>query len=441
MTIVPIIMLLFFLFMFLKPFYLQSSGSIGVADICLMGCFALLLGQRLWELVHGGRQRRWCSWRTFWKERGRKIWFHRDFLLYCFLAVALGLNLFYALRLRNHEFLKYSTFWLYNGFAIWIWQTMADWCGFPFFRMVNTAAKINLVVQYIIRISGRGRIFYEYWGAVRYMGTFNDPNQMAFFLLMMLLLIWMYRCKYGDRSFWIFFLLTLPVLADSKSTGVWLGMTVWGVFWLAYEVYCLWKKGYITRRMLVAVGACLLLSVSIVLYLLWPSADFDVRTVDYNLINRIREKIWKVTNGGFYSLSLDRGAGRLFLHPQYLLCGAGEGGFERFSDAGAVDELHSTWLSIWFCYGTVPMVLMILWLWKVLKANTPWMWCGILALLAESFFLINYRQPMFWMLLLYADAAVMEGQERGRCEIGICVHKAAGKRCEADEQKQRSAAK
>ena len=313
---------------------------------------------------------------------------------------------------------------------------MAGQCGFPLFRMVNITAKINLVVQYIIWISDRGRIFHEYWGAVRYMGTFNDPNQMAFFLFMMLLMIWMYRCKYGDRSFWIFFLLTLPVLADSKSTGVWLGMTVWGVFGLAYEVYCLWKKGYITRRMLVAVGACLLLSVSIVLYLLWPSADFDVRTVDYNLINRIREKIWKVTNGGFYSLSLDRGAGRLFLHPQYLLCGAGEGGFERFSDAGAVDELHSTWLSIWFCYGTLPMALMVLWLRKVLKANTPWMWCGILSLLAESFFLINYRQPVFWMILLYADVAVLGSQERD-CED----HKDARKSRKADEQNLRSAAK
>ncbi len=429
-------MLMFFLFMFLKPFYLQASGNIGAADICLMGCFASLLRQRLRELVRGGRQRRLCGWRTYWKERGRRLWSHRDFPLYCFLAAAVVLNLFYAFRLRNHEFIRYSAFWLYNGFAIWTWRIMAGQCGFPLFRMVNITAKINLVVQYIIWISDRGRIFHEYWGAVRYMGTFNDPNQMAFFLFMMLLMIWMYRCKYGDRSFWIFFLLTLPVLADSKSTGVWLGMTVWGVFGLAYEVYCLWKKGYITRRMLVAVGACLLLSVSIVLYLLWPSADFDVRTVDYNLINRIREKIWKVTNGGFYSLSLDRGAGRLFLHPQYLLCGAGEGGFERFSDAGAVDELHSTWLSIWFCYGTLPMALMVLWLRKVLKANTPWMWCGILSLLAESFFLINYRQPVFWMILLYADVAVLGSQERD-CED----HKDARKSRKADEQNLRSAAK
>ena len=61
------------------------------------------------------------------------------------------------------------------------------------------------------------------------------------------------------------------------------------------------------------------------------------------------------------------------------------------------------------------MVLMVMWLRKVLKANTPQMWCAVGGLLTESFFLVNYRQPMFWMILLYADVT-MGKLESGQVE-------------------------
>ena len=51
--------------------------------------------------------------------------------------------------------------------------------------------KVNIGVQLLIYLTGRGRIFREYWGAVRYQGTFNDPNQLAFFLFMMILLLYL----------------------------------------------------------------------------------------------------------------------------------------------------------------------------------------------------------------------------------------------------------
>ena len=391
-------MVLFFLFMILKPFYLQSSGSVGVADICLMGCFILLLGQ--W-LLQEQRERKGRN--TFWWKRERRICYHRDFLFYCFLACVLMINLFYCIWLRNLEFMEYSIYWFYNGLAIWTWRTMADRYGRPFFQMVNTAAKINIVVQFIIWAFGRGRIYYEYWGAVRYMGTFNNPLQLGFFLLMMLVLIWMYRYRYDDRSFWLFLALASLPLLNSESLGMWLGVAVWGIAVLGHTVYLLWKRGSVPGWLLIGSSVCLLSLAALVLYRIWPPADFDICLVEYNLVTRFQEKIWKVMDRGIFGLILDREWGRLLLYPQYLLWGAGEGGFVRFIDAGDAIELHSTWLSIWFCYGAVPMAMVILWLQKVLKANTPQMWCAIAGLLVESFFLINYRQPMFWMILLYAD--------------------------------------
>lgn len=386
---------LFFLFLLLKPFYIQSSGSIGIADVCLMGCFLMLAGRKRIDKSQTG--------------------YSKDFLFYGFLAAALAVNLIYCIVLHNFEFLRYSVFWIYNGCAVWLWRTMAGLYNLSFFKMVNTGAKINILIQYLIWASGRGRLYYEYWGAVRYMGTFNNPLQMAFFLFMMLLLIWMYRCRYGDRSFWLFFILSLPVLADSKSTGIWLGIAVWGVLCAAREMYLFWKKGRVPAWIPAAAGVCLLFLTALFLYWIWPPENFDITSVDYNLMTRLQEKIWKMRERGLRGLISDRAAGRLFLYPQYLLWGAGEGGFERFLNAGPAMELHSTWLSIWFCYGTFPAALMVLWLRKILRANTTRMWCAVIALLTESFFLVNYRQPMFWMILLYADlTAETTVREKGK---------------------------
>ena len=119
------------------------------------------------------------------------------------------------------------------------------------------------------------------------------------------------------------------------------------------------------------------------------------------MISRIQEKLWKISHGGLTSLILDRGIEKLLLYPQYILWGAGEGGFDRFTLASQINEIHCCLLSILFCYGIVPTCILLKWLWKNLKCNSKAVWCAIAGLLIESFFLINYRQPLFWMILIY----------------------------------------
>ena len=45
---------------------------------------------------------------------------------------------------------------------------------------------------------------------------------------------------------------------------------------------------------------------------------------------------------------LDRGMEKLVLYPQYLLYGAGEGGFDRFTLASQVNEIHCCLFSVMF---------------------------------------------------------------------------------------------
>ena len=162
-------------------------------------------------------------------------------------------------------------------------------------------------------------------------------------------------------------------------------------------------------------GACLIVFAAVMIYL-WPPADFSVREGNYTLVERIQEKIWKAVYGGGSSFFMDRGLEKCWLYPQYLLYGAGEGGFARFTLASQVNEIHSCLFSILFCYGLIPTILLMYWLAKELLRLEGWMWPMILGLLAESFLLVNYRQPMFWLVLIWGSLNVPGVQVRGiRC--------------------------
>ena len=379
--------LFFLLFIFLKQFYLFPSGGMEAADVCLFASFFMLL----------------CD--CMRRRPERLLQLKTESLFYVFLASVLMINAYYGIRLGRGEFFKYTCFWIFNACAIWSFCYLTEYGGKAFLTGINRVVKVNIGVQLLIYLSGHGRIFREYWGAVRYQGTFNDPNQLAFFLFMMILLLYLYRCRFGDRSFPVFYVLVLPVIAASKSTGILLGVFVFTILAVLYELYQIGCKKGVSVKVWI-LGICMgVLIFGLFLWWIWPAADFDVKTVDYNMLTRIQEKIWKVAHGGLLGLFLDRGMEKLVLYPQYLLYGAGEGGFDRFTLASQVNEIHCCLFSVMFCYGLIPTSCLLVWLGLKLRRIDAAMTSAVIGLLAESFFLVNYRQPMFWMILLYGSVA------------------------------------
>ena len=370
------------LFLFLKQFYFFPSGNIGLADISLILCFLILI-------------------RSHIRNRDLPSTLKSDILLYLFLLCVLTINSIYGIINQNKEFFKYSLFWIYNICAIWTFRELYRLFGDKFLRLFTAIVKLNIITQFFIYLFGQGRLFHEYWGAIRYMGTFNDPNQLAFFLFLMILLGYLYVCTKKDRTYPVFYLLTLPVLYATKSTGILLGFISFTFFASIYYFYQITAHYRFSKKLWFILFSAISLFTVIFLIQIWPSDNFDVKNLDYTMISRIQEKLWKISHGGLTSLILDRGIEKLLLYPQYILWGAGEGGFDRFTLASQINEIHCCLLSILFCYGIVPTCILLKWLWKNLKCNSKAVWCAIAGLLIESFFLINYRQPLFWMILIY----------------------------------------
>ena len=397
---------LFYLFILLKPLYLFPSGSVGVADIFLILSFL--------TAIYGKKQ----------SGQGIRL-FREDIPFYLFLGFVVLINGCYYVYYGNREFLLYTMYWVYSAAAIWTFRVLYS---HVFMRGVALACGVNIFVQTAVLFSGHGRYFHETWGGSRFMGTFNDPNQFAFFLFTMFLVLFMaYRQKNESGAdkirqqtflrvlFYLVSGLSLFLIGCSKSTGMFLGLLVffsvllWQWFWDRMQ-----SSG---RRLAWQLGGIgLAVAVCILLWQLWPSADFDISKTDYSLISRVQQKIWKLSNGNLADLLYDRSAERLVLEPQYLLFGAGEGYFERFIPWGFearlspgvfhvfhVNEIHSSFFDVWFSYGLIPMALLTYWVMKHAVRCSRRQRAAVIALLAESFILMNLRQPFFWFILIYGS--------------------------------------
>lgn len=392
--------------------------------------------------------------------------FRQDIAWYIFLIFVIAINGYYSHAMHSGEYLKYTMFWLFNGLAVWTWRKLhvessceaydeaGCSCTEPDAVYENAACGSNLrrcsngsnalrraynyvfcdgfdrifcavlacdiIVQLAVMISGHGRLFVEPWGALRYMGTFNDPNQLAFFIFMSLMLIYkinvrrtqderkitLSRISAHRRQYIVIsllFITGLLIISQTKSTGIMLGMAIFFVLLWCCSLRKLTDMGRISGKTVITLVLICVICFCILLAIIWPPADFNVQNVEYNMITRIQEKIWKLANGGIGGFLYDRGAGKLAMFPQYMLYGAGEGGFARFIAAatnGMPNEIHCGLFSILFCYGIIPTGLMCIWTINSLRKQSIWELCAALAILAESMTLINYRQPMFWFLLL-----------------------------------------
>ena len=122
--------------------------------------------------------------------------------------------------------------------------------------------------------------------------------------------------------------------------------------------------------------------------------------VSDEMFRRLTRKRTKFGGSWLYSFIRDRNLVGVINHPEVFLYGSGGGHMERFSITGDRRELHSTWIALAFYYGIIPFLFLISWIQRNLKGIKKIYLVPILALVIESFTLVNFRQPTFWILFV-----------------------------------------
>lgn len=369
----------FLLFLLVKPFYILPSGSFQLGDLCIV----LSL---LFMFVEYGM--------TFSVD---KI----DAPLAAFLFFVIVIDLLYFCIDGSSTFLLYASYYVFNFFVVILFRKIAT--SEEMLKKIVFVLRVGLAIQVLIWVFGVGR----YFGTMRYMGSFNDPNQMGFFVFSSYLFIQLATKKIKLKRFYVEDAVCIFLVIQTASTDMLLGFAL--IYLVKLVTLCknaTWrgKALYFFSMVLVAILA---------LTVVFPGATIgSIRTGNAQVdvaLQRVTEKVEKLSNadGSTYSTSIviDRALDKVIYYPEKMLYGAGEGNFSRFTQAHAVTELHSTVIGILFYYGIVPFLLLCVWVVKNFKrGNAEYDFILLyLSLLAECMFLANQRQPMLWMLIVLAS--------------------------------------
>ncbi len=297
-------------------------------------------------------------------------------LLFLWMALV---NVFYYFINQEVEYLTYTIYYVYNGLVVSLFICLLYINESKYLKTIMWGSCLSLVFQLLTSLVYTS-------DSLRETLFFNNPNQLAYFAIMMSVLILycnnrLYNSIYVD-------LLTimmsgyLILLSASKSAMISLFLIT-----ILY-LYTRNKKSFSSIVSLITGSFVLCLSYLIFtnnqyLYGIHPQIDFFM------------SRLFTTSSYGANIIE-NRGYDRIFEYPQYLMLGAGEGGLERFKTN---IELHSTYGTLLFSYGILGILLfttLLLYIFTNLNFRVTFL---LIAPLLYSVTHYGLRESLFWILL------------------------------------------
>lgn len=396
----------FLIFLALKPFYIFDSGGIQFADIFLVLSALIAL-----PLLFLNR-----------KNGLMKELFYENKLFVLFTALATLVNLYYFSTLGKVSFVLSLLYLVFNLVAVMLFSYLGR--SRRFLIKISVILETHLMLQTVVFFLGAGRMYDE----VRYMGIMNDPNQFGFFVFIAFLYIYVIHRSLNINSLrtGLSLALTVFLVFLSGSTGMVLGLGVLITVMLCYKLLQIGHTRYVVIQKTMYALAIFIVTFMLIIIpagLLVGGESVEKMMSNQVLIERVSNKVSSGGTTNNLTFWEDRGYDKLYFYPQYVIFGAGQGEYYRFSKAATDIEVHATIPEILFVYGIVPCCVLLLWIYQRAKDAPMYAKIALLALLVESFTLLNQRQAFFWMfiVLMGVIAAPVSSKDNLIAE-GLAVH-------------------
>jgi len=304
--------------------------------------------------------------------------------LFLFLSYSTLVNLIWSIIEQDPKFLLATVYWFF-GVGLLI-SCVKYLNSEDYIKVFKVAIFVGILILAVFSAVGFGR--YDFFP--RYNGFFNDPNQMAFWVICLLSFFILISSK--DNSKVIILVLSglsvyIVMASLSRSALVGLFFVIIGIY---LKVQGFGSSKDFKKAMLTGfLSLCFI--IGIVLY-----SDFDFLSLDI---------VERMLNTRFDEQADIRGYYRAIQFPEYLFLGAGQGLDFRFN---STHEIHSSWMALFFYYGFVGAVLFLLFLSKIffrLDIAEKFIFLGPLF---YGFSTYGLRTPVFWLFLAAAIYASRE---------------------------------
>ena len=386
-----LINLCIYAYIFFKPFYLFSSGGIQISEIFIVIAFLLTLVEKIP------------------KDGVTKKMLKDLKILFIFILCVIIINFIYFDIYQNIEFLISTVQYILIFMGIYVFANKIS--DKKVLKNIYKITKINLIIQLLIYLTGMGRAY----DAFRYMGTFNDPNQFGYFIVLSAAFLYVIEdvLKIRKRAV-VMYLISLILIFASASTGMLMAMTILFVLHIIRRIKSIIK--FISKNLgKIFVTAICIMAVVLVIVSNVDLKNLVIETLEQSIQNmtiaeRLQGKIDKAESSNS-SLIEERGIDKLIKYPQYLIYGSGQGYFDRFTKAAFQIEVHSTLPGIWLYYGIVPLIILLIWIYESIKKVRLKYMIPYIALLIESFTLYNQRQLLLWIIIIMANLLREEKKE------------------------------
>lgn len=301
--------------------------------------------------------------------------------LFLFLGYVAFVNLVYSIISQNVAYNVFTIYLIYNIILFCcVCGMLLRWAAAK--NILMLAIWVSVIVLFLVWLLGFGRFNMP----PRYNGYFNDPNQMAFWLLCLLSSFLFLSGKKLVSKILLFGICAVLVVATMSRSAL-VGLTIIFVglaLMFAQPDAGTSLRGRVNRRILGSVFAAGF--AGLVFYSAVTSDGFMT----------IYERFISTDFGGQADV---RGYTRILEYPEYLILGAGQAEDIRF---GALLEIHSTWAGIFFYYGFIGLLLFTLFLYHIAK-HLSWSQLAVfLGPLLYSMSTFGVRTPVFWIFLACA---------------------------------------
>lgn len=300
-------------------------------------------------------------------------------VLFAFVIYQAVVNFVYFIITKEFEFLMQLIYILY-GFAVFLLMFNFFCVERDFLKKFSRFGLFGLLILFCLPFLGLG----EYRIYPRYNAFFNDPNQMAFWVLCVVAMNCFYYRNSGNLLFPAFvFAIScyLIVLTASRSGLVGFSILAVGflISFLKGFARSLGGKNiffYIAGAFIVIYGAFYIIK-----------SDFDALSF---LVDRV-----DVVDPS--EQARVRGYTKILEYPERVFFGAGHGMEGRFDVMNT--EIHSTWAGVLFYYGLPGLILLVSVVFMILKRldfNEKLIFLGPIF---YSFSTFGLRTPIFWIFL------------------------------------------